>query len=103
MIKNETTPEVGMGATYGVGSDCYPYTIVEILSPRRIVVQADSYTALPGNDPFSENQSYEYFRNPQGHLVTLSLRKNGRWVPVGQSNYGGFAIGHRRFYQDPCF
>lgn len=63
MMKNKITPEVGMGVTQGVGSDSYPYTIVEVLSPRRVVVQADSFKALPGSDPFGY-QKYEYFRNP---------------------------------------
>jgi len=45
MMKEEVIPEVGMGATEHVGSDryrvCRPYTIVEVITPRKIVVQRD--------------------------------------------------------------
>ena len=99
----ERVVHVGDGATEGVGSDCYPYTIVEIKSDRRVVVQRDNYKRTDKNG-FSESQEYEYSPCPEAAKIVVTLRKNGRWVKVGQSsNYGGFYLGNRRAYQDPCF
>lgn len=97
-------PTVGMGATGGAGSDCYPYTIVNVISPKRIQITADDYKRIDNNG-LSENQEYEYTSRPDASKITLSLRKSGRWVEVGQSDagYNGYAIGHRRAYLDPHF
>lgn len=94
---------VGSGATYSVGSDRYPYTVVEILSARRIVVQADDYQRIDTNG-FSESQKYDFRNNPSGPKVVLSLRRNGRWCEVGQSmSVSGYHLGHRSAYSDPSF
>tara|TARA_Y100000034_G_C6866253_1_gene394840 strand:- start:8 stop:313 length:306 start_codon:yes stop_codon:yes gene_type:complete len=96
--------KVGDGATMGVGSDCYPYTVVEIKSPRCIIVQSDNYTRTDKNG-LSESQEYDYSPNPQGGKVTLTLRSNDRWVRKGESMRGGsrWTIGSRRAYQCPSF
>lgn len=58
MRKGDTqmTIQVGDGATYHIGSDRYPYTVVEILTPRRLQVRAE----------------------------VITLRKNGRWHRLGE-------------------
>lgn len=102
-MKDEVQPEVGMGATEGVGSDRYPFTIIEVRSPTTIVVQRDNFTRTDKNG-FSESQTYEYSPCPEATKVVVTKRKSGRWVRRGQKgHYGGFGIGHREAYQDPSF
>ena len=105
MNKTETmTPVVGMGATEYVGSDRYPNTIVKVITPKKIIVQRDNFTRTDKNG-LSESQEYVYSRNGEAYFVTVSLRKNGRWVVEGQKAKGGigFEIGYRRAYLDPSF
>ena len=93
--------KIGDGATRVVGSDCYPYTVIEINKDKtRIKIQSDNYELAEGFDYYS-NQVYNYFSNPNGIIEELSLRKDGRWKEVGGSyTYG---IGRRKYYQDPSF
>ena len=94
------TPEVGMGVTMVVGSDCYPYSIIAVRSANRIVVQADDYRAARVHN-YGEDVPYEYTANPQGSTQLLSLRKDGYWRGIGVENYPSFRIGKRRYYRDP--
>lgn len=102
MKNNEAV--VGMGATGGCGSDCYPYTITKILSPCRIEVQADLYS--PGalhEGPYGQ-QHYEYRANPNGPTSIYTKRRNGGWYEQGCSmKYGALCLGTRRAYFDPSF
>lgn len=96
-------PEVGMGATRLGWTDRHPYTVIEVKSPKRIVVQADDAKRIDKNG-MSESQDYEFNPNPEGETVEISLRKNGRWIEVGQSSKGtSFLIGHREKYYDYSF
>ena len=86
------TPEVGMGATKVWHSDATPFTIIEVKSPTKIVVQMD------------KTSQGEIVRNENGPTYEVSLRNNGRWVAVGDpKNAEHFAIGHRIDYTDPHF
>lgn len=98
---NEITPEIGMGVTRQVGSDCLPFTVIEVVNHRTIRVQADQYRLVEGST-MSESQKYEYSADPNGLVVTLTKRKKGNWVPKGQPS-GSYHVGNRRAYQDPCF
>jgi len=92
-----------MGVTGGAGSDCYPYTVVEVLSPKDIVIQSDSYRRTDKNG-MSESQEYEITPNPNGGKTRITLRNNGRWVMRGQDKHrSGYSLGFRRAYQDPHF
>jgi hypothetical protein len=96
-------PMVGMGATEQVGSDRYPYTVVEVVNNRTIIVQRDNYVRTDNNG-LSESQQYDYSPDRTGRRVTLTLRNNFRWVEKGQpAKYGRFGIGHRSAYQDPSY
>lgn len=99
---SEVVPVVGMGACYGIGSDCYPYTVVKILSPCRIQVQTDNYKPTEKHEgPFGK-QDYTYEPNPQGDIRTFTLRKNGRWYEMGSSmKYGCLTLNFRKAYFDP--
>jgi hypothetical protein len=101
-------PYVGMPATIGSGSDCYPATVIEIhhnsnMKVNKIAVQWDNAKTVGGEWP---DLDYEYERNPDGRISYYSLRKNGRFKLVGwplRSRGGTIGLGHRRYYQDPSF
>jgi hypothetical protein len=103
-VHTQPTPEIGMGATTGFGSDRYPYTVVQILSKRRIDLQADTYKRIDKNG-MSESQEYEYFRNIDGPTIEATLRKDGTWVRDGDPLKRGqrFYLGHRAAHFDPHF
>lgn len=102
-MADQVKPEVGMGATRHSGSDRYPYTVTAVLSPTRIQVKRDNYRRTDTNG-HAGPQEYEYTPDPDGPADTLTLRRNGRWVQVGEPQTSqGFTIGVRRAYQDPSF
>lgn len=98
------TPEVGDGATFLHWSDRSPGTVVEVVSSKEIVVQADNYKLVNGST-LSESQNYEFSPNPDGAKRTFTLRKNGRWVSKGSGMKSGstVAVGFRDAYYDPTF
>jgi hypothetical protein len=103
-MENQVKPEIGMGATECVGSDSYPYSVVEVLSEKAIVVQSDNYKAVSGNAA-DGSAEYEYSPNPEGAKYVVTLRGNGRWVTKGEGKKSGrgFYVGARRFRYDPHF
>lgn len=95
-----SVPEVGMGATQLRHTDRSPWTVVEIVSAREVVVQADQYRRTDRNG-LSEDQEYEYTPDPDGAKLTLTARKDGSWRVKG---WGGvFVLGSRERYCDPSF
>jgi len=94
------TPVVGMGVTELCWTDRHAHTIIEVKSSTRIVVQRDKATRTDKNG-MSEDQTYTFERNPDGVTHVLSLRKNGRWIRVGDSMGGcTWSPGHRSEYYD---
>jgi hypothetical protein len=90
------------GAT--VQFDSHAATIIDISDSGKVVtVQMDKATRTDDRG-VSESQEYEYERNPNGQIEKFSLRKNGRWVRVGDSMNGtGLIIGVRGEYYDFSF
>lgn len=106
-LRSKTTiPQEGMGATMQVGSDCYPYTVVEVAHDLSyILVQPDNHNLGPNFDYYA-NQSYTYFPCPEAEIVKYTLRKNGRYMLAGAARRAYWCeihVGHRRYYQDPSF
>lgn len=96
--------KVGDGATRHSGSDRYPYTVIRVVSPRRLVLQEDRAIRTDKNGPFTEQQEYTYERDENGSTVIVSLRGNGGWYEVGQPASGrSFTIGYRDRHHDPHF
>lgn len=97
-------PVVGMGVTHMVGSDRYPCTVVDVMSPRRCIVQEDIATRIDRNG-YDGPQKYTYAPDPSATKIEISLRMDGKWYakgsPMGYS--GSFALGERRMYLDPGF
>lgn len=99
-------PKVGMGATTGFNGDRYPYTIIEVVSPKKIIVQADNYKVLEKDSQYKEGPlKCEFTPNPNGRVHLLTLRKNGRWIEAGQGMKTGWGwhIGERYYSQNPHF
>jgi hypothetical protein len=98
-----TTPEVGMGATRVYWSDQRPYTIVQVYSNRCIDVRQCS--AIGVNDGQDYGQNWDITEVESNPLITVSLRKNGRWHQVGETMSSGsyFIVGERRMYHDWSF
>lgn len=98
-------PVVGMGVTKLGYTDRTPYTIIEIISEKEIVVQEDNAVRTDANG-MSECQRYTFSPNPNGHKVVLTLRRSGRWIEKGIPDKKGatqYMIGERMKYYDYSF
>lgn len=86
-----------LGATLAVGSDSYPYTVIE-MGERTLLARADDYKFNPAT------QDYDYFENDSREPEVFTLRKNKRWYKKGDTMKGCFLyVGRRRAYFDPSF
>ena len=101
---NTPTPEVGMGATMLSWTDRKAATIIEVSkSGKRITIQPDKSTRTDSNG-MSDSQTYTFEPNPKAYTTEYSLRKNGRWVRVGDSMTGSsLLVGLREEYYDYSF
>ena len=97
-------PDVGMVATMLSWTDRTAATIIEVSkSGKKIKIQEDKSTRTDSNG-MSDAQAYSYETNPNGSTREYSLRKNGRWVRVGQPQTGSsLLVGHREEYYDYSF
>ncbi len=100
---NNTEIKIGDGVTYHVGSDRYPYTVIDVISPTKLLIQHDS-TKMNKDGDWYGKQIWDITQNPNGGIITISKRKNGYWYQVGQSMSNVFyTVGQRDMYQDPTF
>lgn len=99
---NPGLPKVGDGCTEYCWTDRHAYTVVEVRSPCRVVVQQDKATRIDKNG-MSESQTYEFTPNPKAGKVLLSRRKDGRWRRVGSAKGNVFSFGSRDEYRDYSF
>lgn len=113
-------PEVGMGATYSIGGDSYPYTIVSVVNgkdgqPSIIEVRACDYQAAADSN-FYGQQKYTYTEREGGPVKawkwdaknncwrSVTKRENGRLVWSGPARGAGhLSVGERRAKFDPHF
>lgn len=98
-------PSVGTGVTYTIGSDSYPYTVIES-DPKGLKIKIQSDTAIPFRDYKNSNnfyvdQTYKYECNPNGNIIELRLNAKGRWK--NGDDCGAYSFGTRRKYLDPSF
>lgn len=89
----EPEPVAGMPATYHVGSDDYPCTVVERVSPTRAIIG------------FDDVRRGVFFVPDQGERIVVSRRRDGTWRPMGDSRGSRTRVtfGERRHYMDPHF
>ena len=93
---------VGDGATILHWTDRTACTVISV-SPKTIVLQEDKSTRT---DKFgmSDQQEYGYTPNVKGAKSTFTLRKNGKWIKLGDSMKGTQCIiGKRDQYYDYSF
>ena len=95
------TPVVGMGVTRLSFSDRHPFTVVEVKTARKIVVQKDDAVRTDKNG-MCEQQTYQFSPDPNGVKIVLTLRKDGRWREMGDDT-DGWLIGERLKYHDHSF
>jgi len=98
---SDVVPEAGMGATNVCYSDREAYTIVEVLTPRKIIVQRDKATRTDSNG-MSEMQKYNFESDPNAPKVVVTKRKDGRWLRQ-KTDHDVFVIGSRQEYYDFSF
>lgn len=105
VVFNEANPElkVGLGATMNLWSDRRAMTIVEVMTPKKIIVQENQTECL--NYYAGDYKVLDSLAEHMGKH-TFTLRKNGTWVEEGQpKKYGSvtLTVGFRRHYIDPSF
>jgi len=100
------------GATLLMWTDRHAATVVEVFKKGKfdyIVIQMDEAKRVDNNG-LSDNQSYEYVRNPAGRkeifkvtdkgFKNVRINGNGRYVQTGVY---GLMVGVRREYHDFSF
>ena len=104
-IFDETDAEicVGLGATMNLWSDRRAMTIVEVVTPRKIIVQENKTKCV---DYYAGDYEVldELELGMSKHVFTL--RMGGTWVEEGQpKKYGSvtLSVGFRVHYIDPSF
>lgn len=92
-------PVKGMGVTYNCGSDRYAYTIIEVLTPKTLVIQQDKIVRDTDTDQLKA------VRDEIGPVKTITLRKDNCWYEMGSKMGRGltFTVGRRRFDINPSF
>ena len=92
-VEREIAPEIGMGATYNIGSDSYAYTISKVnRTGKTIEVKAD---VRKGED---------FIPNPNAKARIFTMRKSGYFQEKGADGRSGYlTIGVRKEYRDPSF
>lgn len=102
-MENENNIEVkeGMEATLHVGSDCYPYIVIDVLRRgQQIILQAMETKPAPNSD-FYNNQKWITTPNPNGKIIKANKkRRNGHYYV---EKYMPVSFGKARMYQDPSF
>lgn len=109
-----TLPYVGCPVTMLAWTDRYPGTIVRMFKIGKadaFEVREDKWKRTDTNG-FSENQTYDFERDPNGSVVYYKMFK-GKWREVKKSpetgRFGlcsgglGIYIGRREKYDDPTF
>ena len=102
---------MGGGASVNIGSDVYPYTIVNYKKDK-VAIQEDF--AKPTKDSnYYSNQEYIYSPNDEGEVLYFKLDKNKNWLQVVRNEKTNrwnktnpsyrVVFGQRKKYRDPSF
>lgn len=103
----DVIPVVGMGATWAVGTDRYPYRVVRVSEDgKRVWVKQVECKRIDQRGPYTENQEYDY-----GYIIEgtpereFSLRSDGHWIEKGEDRKSGcpLYLGYMNAYRDPSF
>ena len=87
----DSEPVKGMGVTFNCGSDRYPYTVIEVLTSKTLVIQEDKVVQGADGKP-------TLVRDEQGEVKTITFRRNGRWYEQGSKMGRGlnYTVGTRQ-------
>lgn len=99
-IHSKIVPVVGMGCTIHYFSDREAATVIEIKSPKTVIIQVDKCTRTDKNG-MSDDQSYTYEPNPSGAIFEVRLTSKGVWKILKESSTVTFGV--RRKYHDFTF
>lgn len=96
---NGVAPVVGMGATYSIGSDRYPYTITEVNKTGKTIKARQTNPIIENGKILGYDESYT-----AGEGTVYTLRHNGYFYAKGcKAAHGSLSIGIRNYYMDPHF
>jgi hypothetical protein len=108
--------KVGTACTINHYTDREPATIVEVVSPKKIIIRKDKATLKPeftpeissggfaGHCVNNDAQEYDYEQDLNGATLTYTLRSNGKWIQEGQTlNDKPLSIGFRKKFHDYNF
>lgn len=109
VMAHDKVVNVGTQATLRVGSDCYPYEVVELINMDVVRVRRLSHRVIkPGIEP-----TYEYYsdvKQPTSLVARRTYKSREVWVSacetrdgrfVADSSNSPFYFGYARYYQDP--
>lgn len=95
--------KVGTGVTMLSWTDRTPGTIIEVDPKGKwIKVQEDKCKRIDNNG-MSDDQDYEYSRNPEGSIRTYKKNRLGKYTDNGKKDGCGLIIGRREKYYDYSF
>lgn len=104
-VFNAASPElkIGLGATMNLYTDRRAMTIIEVVTPKKIIVQENETRCI---NYYAGD--YEVLDSIADYMSkhTFTLRKGGTWVEEGQPKKWGsvtLSVGYRRHYIDPSF
>ena len=84
-----------------VGTDVYPFEILEWKTERLIVVREMDIVGFKG---WTDGHCEDYKSNPKNPTIELRERKNGGWNTAGNGNYCPFILSDEPYYyRDPSF
>ena len=98
--------KIGDGGCYGFNGDRYPFTVVEVISDKKVRIQDDDYKVIQKDTQYIEGPlECEFSRNTQYPTRVVTKRKNGRWVEQGQKMRTGwsYGFGQRMYSRNPHF
>lgn len=93
-------PVVGDGATLVVGSDRYPFTVVNVCKSGKVFdMREDDYQVVSGDGSFQSGYPVlAYTRNRRGRSRRVRWsEQRQRWLSIGSP----VGLGHREYYRDP--
>ena len=112
-------PEVGMGVTELGWSDAYPWEIIKVISSRKIILRRMKAERDPAWKPemiaggFSghcinnNSQRWIITSDQSGKIKVATLRKNNKWIWLGDPATGscakGLRLGEARYFYDYNF
>jgi hypothetical protein len=92
-----------MHGSYGIGSDAYPVTVVEVSpSGHRVVVEQDDFHVVSGS-VMDGSAEFGFTRREGGPRRVFTRRADGRYLLVGAKNYGTLSLGEWHADRDPSF